>query len=336
MDEKSKIDVLIDRYVFDTVRRLPKEQREDIGLEIRDLIDDMMNESMDKDIEKVLIELGEPSEMAKKYRDREQYLIGPEYFDTYILVMKIVWLSIIIGSGISITIQIISNTISNHVAGVTNSVISGGVFPLLSSFGLVTLIFAFLEHQKVKLNTKTKEAWTPAKLPEVPNEKMLIKRSDSIVSIVFTLVFIGLLMFAPQLFGIWITNDGVTRTIPVFNMAVWNIAMPLFVISLAIGLVDDIIRLVIGKYCTVIMVVSIVSGMLQIIIATIILKGLPLWNSNFASEMKAVFGIAMTSLGEVEIIWNNGNLSNLLLGIIIFATLLGVGNTVYKTLRFRE
>ena len=33
---------LIDRYIYDVVRRLPKDQREDIELELRALIDDML------------------------------------------------------------------------------------------------------------------------------------------------------------------------------------------------------------------------------------------------------------------------------------------------------
>ena len=38
---------MIERYVYDVVRRLPQSQREDISRELRTLIDDMMEERAD-------------------------------------------------------------------------------------------------------------------------------------------------------------------------------------------------------------------------------------------------------------------------------------------------
>ena len=57
---------LMERYIYQVVRRLPKEQREDVTLELRELISDMMekNDSM----EAVLTELGDPAEFARSYR----------------------------------------------------------------------------------------------------------------------------------------------------------------------------------------------------------------------------------------------------------------------------
>ena len=73
---------MIERYVYDVVRRLPQSQREDISRELRTLIDDMMEERADsgkteqENAEEVLKELGSPFALAGKYRDSKKYLIG--------------------------------------------------------------------------------------------------------------------------------------------------------------------------------------------------------------------------------------------------------------------
>ncbi len=45
----------------------------------------------------MLTDLGDPKKFANQYRDKERYLIGPKYFEKYVMVMKIVMLSIFIG-----------------------------------------------------------------------------------------------------------------------------------------------------------------------------------------------------------------------------------------------
>ena len=72
---------LTERYIYQVVRRLPKNQRDEVGMELYELIGDMYEEQ--PDIEKVLEKLGDPSSFAKQYGAKERFLIGPEYFDTY-------------------------------------------------------------------------------------------------------------------------------------------------------------------------------------------------------------------------------------------------------------
>ena len=83
---------MIDRYIYDVTRRLPKNQRQDIDAELRGLIEDMVEERSPQpeksDLEAVLTELGRPSALAAKYRGSKRFLIGPELFDVYFLVLK--------------------------------------------------------------------------------------------------------------------------------------------------------------------------------------------------------------------------------------------------------
>lgn len=91
MTEKEKD--LMERYIYEVTRRVSKEQREDIAMELRELISDMYEQECEKQqdnvfdagatdteaknagaadagtMQRVLESLGDPADFAKKYRD---------------------------------------------------------------------------------------------------------------------------------------------------------------------------------------------------------------------------------------------------------------------------
>ena len=59
---------IIDRYIYDVVRRLPPNQRQDIERELRSLIEDMLESGPEnRNVEDVLKELGNPLDLARQY-----------------------------------------------------------------------------------------------------------------------------------------------------------------------------------------------------------------------------------------------------------------------------
>jgi len=86
---------MIERYIYDVTRRLPKSQREDIKLELQSLISEMIDKRFgDKnltndDIESVLIELGHPRIMADRLTDNRQDIIHPEHYNEFLTVTKV-------------------------------------------------------------------------------------------------------------------------------------------------------------------------------------------------------------------------------------------------------
>ena len=93
---------LINRYVYAVIRSLPEKQRADIEKELRTLIDDMIEEydepvSYEKKVEKVLLELGDPEKLADNYRGSKRYLIGPQFYEKYMLILKIVLIAVFAG-----------------------------------------------------------------------------------------------------------------------------------------------------------------------------------------------------------------------------------------------
>src|SRR5690606_39352035 len=82
---------LIDLYIGEVTRRLPEKNRQDIALELRSAIEDMLPEDpSEQDVKEVLAEMGNPAVLASGYRDKPMHLIGPRYFDLYISLLKLI------------------------------------------------------------------------------------------------------------------------------------------------------------------------------------------------------------------------------------------------------
>ena len=64
-------------------------------------------------------------------------------------------------------------------------------------------------------------------------------------------------------------------TVPIFNLKQWGIVLLVFILSLLIGLSDEILRLIVGVYCRLVMISNIVCGVLQIVLSIVVLKVLP-------------------------------------------------------------
>ncbi|ECH9276498.1 hypothetical protein YV30_23930, partial [Salmonella enterica subsp. enterica] len=62
---------LIELYVYEVTRRLPERNREDIALELRSTIEDMLPEDYgEAEVKEALAKLGDPAMLAAQYRDQ--------------------------------------------------------------------------------------------------------------------------------------------------------------------------------------------------------------------------------------------------------------------------
>nr|WP_318705253.1 hypothetical protein [uncultured Acetatifactor sp.] len=349
----------MDRYIYQVIRRLPKAQRDEVRMELEELISDMYADK--GSMEKVLTQLGDPAEFSKQYQNNRQYLIGPEYFETYLWFVKVV----LICAAVPILVISLVNAISEMpmvtsqnaapvviraivdglTAGITNALLS-----CISSFGAVTLTFAIMERKKNQFEMKKAETWSVEKLEEdkktdasrwtpkflepVPDKKAIISRGDSMAGIVFIVIFSVLLVFAPHFFAAIFTEGETVTAVPVFHLEKWGMILPIFVLSLLIGLVDEILRLVVGCYCKLVMISNIVCGAIQIVLSAVVLKVLPIWNPDFVVELQLALGDQAESAAKFLTYWNADMVSNGLLSFIIAITLFEIGMTIYKTLRY--
>lgn len=95
---------MIERYIYEVVKKVPQTAREEIRMELQALIEDMCGEE-ERNVEEVLQKLGDPAEFAKRYRDESNCLIGPEYYDNYMWVLKLAMIGIAISAVVSAVIQ---------------------------------------------------------------------------------------------------------------------------------------------------------------------------------------------------------------------------------------
>jgi len=248
---------LIGRYVYAVTSRLPAGQRADIERELRGLIEDMREErSQGREdhatlTEEVLTALGHPGKMAAQYRETKRYLIGPELFDTYWVVMKVVAILSLIGVTIAFGIQLILDLSSTEQLFVK-------YIGLLFEVGVhavtwVTLVFAIREYIGVKaadMGRKKKGAWHPSQLPSIPDTGSRIRISGSIVSMMFYIFFFVIFVYS-NLFGIFLhVGTSAYKYIPFWNQDVVRQVLPFFYGLLVLFLLREVIKLLIGQWTT--------------------------------------------------------------------------------------
>lgn len=148
-------DDIVERYVFAVVRRLPVAQRDDVSLELRSLIEEMVRDRQESEApeKSVLLELGNPADLADRYRGEERHLIGPRYYDLYLLLLKIVGFAVSLGILISLAIGFAINPPGSF--GKALGQIIGTLFGAYAQgFAWITVIFVIMERCQDRLYRK--------------------------------------------------------------------------------------------------------------------------------------------------------------------------------------
>lgn len=343
---------MIERYLYDVVRRLPEKQRKDIEEELRTLIEDMLeeregNKSREENIKDVLSELGDPAKLAMKYRGEEAHLIGGEYYSLYCQILKLVLICV----GISVTVSalvhlVVRLPLQEGAAGSVADSIAGGFLSLaglpgvlLEAFGFVTLVFWVMERNQVKL--RRREPWSLEKLTQIPGKKAMISKSDSIIGILVSIFVLVIFICLPECIGVWVKNaDGELVTISIFNLSVWSKALSFFAISMAAGIVDDLVKLIIGYYNRTVMYVSIACSLISLAAMIILFKGFAVFNVNFMDELSAVTGKTFSAKHDILLYWKTRiagvALPDFFLVLIGAMILIDLAVAVYRTLRYGQ
>jgi len=206
---------LIDRYVTEVGKHLPRKNRLDIEAELRSTLEDMLEDRSqqtgrpadDALTGELLQEYGSPRKVAATYQTHP-YLIGPRMFPIYTLVLRIVLFAVTLGLSIATIVSAVTSNMSSlELLGELGKFIANLVSALLAAFGNVTLVFAIIERAVPATEFEEKETWTPAELTKEP-EPGLVKTGDMIASIVFTAAALIIFNLYPQVVGIWNNING--------------------------------------------------------------------------------------------------------------------------------
>ncbi|MFO8068631.1 MAG: hypothetical protein R6U02_01440 [Alkalibacterium sp.] len=287
---------MIDRYIYAVTRELPEKSRKKVTEELRVLIDYRLEKtdkslSEEEKIEKVLRDLGDPRELANRFRGRERYLIGPKYYYKYLFVLKLVVIAIVVGISVVSGLGAVFSTES------TSEVFGGYIISLFSAVlqGVVwvTGIFALLEYNEISLEPGVKhEEWIPSKLPALPAEKARISRVGSIFSIIFSTIFLILFFFFYDKIGIYYRTGSDFSFIPLFNMqGIYPVRAYIFLIFI-INITIELIKIIKGRWTNIIAVIITALNIVSAALFIYIINSMNIWNAGFIQRFEQYMAIS--------------------------------------------
>ena len=230
---------LLDKYVAEVGKHLPRKNRTDIEAEIRSTLEDMLEErsqgqAVDDEMVKALLkEYGSPKKVASTYKPK-QYLISPRMFPIFELVTRIVLTVLfavsLIGLGVGLAKTGLSGAdVLSQVGGWAAGLFSS----LMAALGNIVLVFAIIERtQAVNEFEKEFDDWDPTEL-EVEPDPAQVKRGELIVTIVFTVLGLVVLNLYPDLIAIHMNTNGTWTSTPIFTEAFFNFLPWINVMGLA-------------------------------------------------------------------------------------------------------
>lgn len=316
---------LIERYIYAVTKRLNRKQREDVAQELRTLVDDMLSERCgeripeEKDVRIVLTELGTPQELYSQYdEDADKCLIGQPYYSTYKFVMKIVLLSVAGGlTAANLILQMIEPKAFFEAVLVWLEHVHSG---LLESFTIVTLLFIYFYRKGIKLT----EPFNFDDLPPVPKKSQEISKWESITGIGFSMIFVVLFVFTPEVFCV--IHDGVR--VSLFDTDAIRQTWFLILAFAACGIGREAVQLLEGRYNKKVMVTALVTDALSAVFCIWWLKGFDVLNQTFLANMEVLFA------GESSIVYRMfANFDTFFLGCMLFALVLDAVDVTVRTLR---
>jgi hypothetical protein len=206
---------LIDRYIAEVGKHLPRKNRADIEAEIRSTLEDMLDERKQGEgpadeatVMALLKEYGSPREVAGKYKTHP-YLIGPRLFPLFERVVKIIFAIVIGASVLGLGVNISETGLSGPEFVSVLGEWFGGLFSgLMAAFGNLVLVFAIIERTQAAAEfEKEFSDWDPKELQQEPDPDK-IDLPDNIATIIFTVLGLLLLNLYPNLLVAgFFTND---------------------------------------------------------------------------------------------------------------------------------
>jgi hypothetical protein len=185
---------LLQRYLKAIEFWLPAGEKQDILAEISEDIHSQIEERQtalgrvlrDTEIETLLKLRGRPMLVANRYRP-QRWLIGPDWFPTYVFVLKIVGLCYVLPwLVIYFIVQRVNHPASNWGLTLLATWSTAWTVAFIAA-ATVTLIFSVL--QLTEAHTHFLENWNPRQLPVV-RDAFKIPRISSIVEIVVGVAFV--------------------------------------------------------------------------------------------------------------------------------------------------
>ena len=265
---------LIERYVFEVGRHLPRKNRADIQVELKSTLVDTLEdrvpgEPSQEDEIQLLKEFGPPQKVAASYWPQGQYLIGPNLFPLFRMVVAIVIMVFVIVQIVLLGIAMVFGQEVLTFLSVLDifSEMFGSAF---TAFGIVVIVFAILQRFDVKPDEDDEE-WDPQELPEIEPQDN-INRGGRVAEITFSLVIIAILLFLADKIGVWVSPGTEILLNPVISNYI-----PLLILSIMLGIMLDVILLWRGKWETGTRMAKIGTNLFGLYVLYVLIAGHNAW-----------------------------------------------------------
>lgn len=184
---------LTERYVHDTIRRLPVDARDDVRRELEGSIADAVEARVERgaapaEAERLALEdLGDPAALASGFADRPLALIGPRFFLLWWRMLKLLLWSVtpLAGAGVAIGHAVAADPVGTIIAEAIVVMIS----VIMHLFFWTTVVFAILDRSGARVTTR----WTVDRLPEAPERQGGV--ADAIASVVVLALVAGAVLW---------------------------------------------------------------------------------------------------------------------------------------------
>lgn len=211
---------LTDRYVWAVTQHLPTAQRDDIGDELRATVADMIeaSEAPPEQAERAALEdLGDPRRLAANYHEGRRYLIGPDVYDDYLSVLRVVLatvvpiIAVLSGGGVLLDDGQLGEAAVAAIGGALNV----GVWVAVGT----TLTFALAGRGSPEERVDAAD-WSVDELPDLPDvPSSRISTADAVSTLAVSGLAIAALFWQRTRFPVT-TSSG--EHVPLLQPALWD------------------------------------------------------------------------------------------------------------------
>jgi len=283
---------LIERYLQEIGRHLPANRRADILSELRSSLNDSLEartdgQPSDEAVIQIIKDMGAPREVAASYYPEGQYLIGPELFPLFQLIIRIVMAATVGGQLIS---AIVSLTVSHRADFLEFLQILNSI---PAALGSVVLVFAIMQWFNVHPDFKKKD-FDPRSLPPLHNDKP-VHRGELVFSIVFGTLFLAFLVAFGTSGGFTVKYGVNLLTDPVLDKY-----YPWIGVSVVLGILLDIVLLWRGHWEISTRIAKIGTDIFALVLLRLLLQGQVAWSNQMgiSGSMHEQFQFTNTRLGS--------------------------------------
>lgn len=226
---------LLPRYLKQIEKYLPLKDRKDTIKELESIILDQADERMsngeseENALYNVILEMGEPREVAVQYRN-DQAMISREMEPLLMLILKIVSITLPLTLLFAYAMEYVfaSESINGWQFLLDMMYkIPNILYTLVMAYGFIFLVFFIIGRYVSPKFTIEEKQFNPNLLPHVPTKRFETSLFESIFSICAGILFLYLINFQEGLIAIYydgnrlpLLNENFSKLLPLFNISV--------------------------------------------------------------------------------------------------------------------